>query len=187
MDNRLERLQLDLVNYRKAVDRTFSSPFTSARDWQQHFLEILICTSQLYLDYLLVTRSLPDLQILSSKDDRSEHIRGNLLREKELRERLKQGLESSPYWIHFEPGNPFSELTGLRRLQDYIDKFALHLPEIYEETFRVEACTKNFLSGHKDSALTQLVVGLQHLGRNHISFVQQALEWAADEDSWRDA
>jgi hypothetical protein len=110
-----------------------------------------------------------------------------MLRERNLREKFRERLESSPCWIHFKPQNPSSADTGLKTLQDYIEKFTLHLPEIYEETLRVEVCAKSFLNNHNDSALAQLVVGLQHLGRNHISFVLQALEWAADEDSWNDS
>jgi len=30
------------------------------------------------------------------------------------------------------------------------------------------------------------MVGLEHMSRNHISFVQMALVWAADESTWKD-
>ena len=186
MYSQLEKLQLDLVGYREAVDRIFSVTSTTPADWRQRFFEILICTSQLYLDYLLVVRDLPALEAISSKSGSSSHVRVDTIREKNLRGKLTQELESSPCWSHFKPDNPFSEFTGLRNLHDYIGKFTLHLPEIYEETFRVEICSKDFLASHDSSVLAQLTVGLQHLGRNHISFVLQALEWAADEDSWED-
>jgi len=186
MNNQLEKLQLDLVSYREAVDNVLSSALAKPTDCQQCFREILICASQLYLDYLLVMKNLPAMEAVSSKGD-SGLVRLDTLRERTLREKLQQKLESSPCWSHhFKPENSFSELTGLRSRRDYTGKFSLHLPEIYEESFRVEACTKDFLASHHGSALAQLVVGLQHLGRNHISFVLQALEWAADEDSWED-
>ena len=184
MNNQLEKLQRDLVSYREAVENVFSSALAKPTEWQQCFREILICASQLYLDYLLVMKNLPAMEAVSSKDD-SDRVRVDTVREKILREKLQQRLESSTCWSHhFKPENSFSELTGLRSLRDYADKLTLHLPEIYEESFRVEACTKDFLASHDGSALAQLVVGLQHLGRNHISFALQALEWAADEDSW---
>ena len=187
MYNQLEKLRLDLVSYREAVDQIFSSTPTKPTDWQQRFFEILICASQLYLDYLLVVRDLPALETASSKGSSSRRFRVDTLREKNFREKLRQVLESSPCWIHFKPDNPFSEFTGLRNLQDYIARFTLHLPEVYEETFRVEVCTNDFLASRDSSALAQLVVGLQHLGRNHIAFVLQPLEWAADEGSWEES
>jgi len=42
MNNQLEKLQLDLVSYREAADKIFSSALTSPTDWQQCFREILI-------------------------------------------------------------------------------------------------------------------------------------------------
>ena len=182
--DQLEKLQVDLIDYRRAVDNIFSSALTEPADWQQRLSEILICASQLYLDYLLAMKNLPAMEAVSSKGG-SGLVRVNTLQEKALRSKLQQTLESSPCWSQrFKPENPFSESTGLRSRRDYTDRLTLHLPEIYEETFRVEACAKKFLARHDASALVQLVVGLQHLGRNHISFVLQALEWAADEGSW---
>jgi hypothetical protein len=60
----------------------------------------------------------------------------------------------------------------------------LHLAEVYEETFRIESCVRSFLKNRNDAVMAHLVVGLEHMGRNHISFVQQALEWAANDLSW---
>jgi hypothetical protein len=142
---------------------------------------------QLYLDYLLVMKNLPAMENVSSKGG-SGRVRVDALREKNLREKLQQELASSSCWNHhFNPENSFSELTGLRSRRDYTDRLTLHLPEIYEESFRVEACAKDFLVSHDGSTLAQLVAGLQHLGRNHISFVLQGLEWVADEDSWEES
>lgn len=187
MNNQLEKLQLDLVSYREAVDKVFSSALAKPTDWHECFREILICASQLYLDYLLVMKNLPAMEAVSSAGD-GGRVRVDTLREKTLREKLQQKLESSTCWVHhFKPENSFSELTGLRSRRDYANKLTLHLPEIYEESFRVEACAKDFSASHDGSALAQLVVGLQHLGRNHISFVLQALEWVADEDSWEES
>lgn len=187
MFDQLEKLQVDLGGYREAVDQIFSPALTTSKGWQACISEILIWTAQLYLDYLLIMKNLPAIEAVLSKGD-GGRVRVDTLREKTLREKLQQRLESSTCWSrHFKPENSFSELTGLRSRRDYTDRLTLHLPEIYEESFRVEACTKNFLTSHDGSALAQLVVGLQHLGRNHISFVLQALEWVADEDSWEES
>jgi hypothetical protein len=187
MYEQLERLQLDLAAYRGAVDQVVSSALTAPSDFQQCFLEISICASQLYLDYLLVTKTFQELDAVSSAVGDMNHVRADALREKRLREKLKHKLESSPSWNHFRAENPFSEITGLRSVQDYTERFTLHLPEIYEETFRAEIYIKEFLANHSASALSQMFVALQHLGRNHISFVLQALEWAADDGSWEES
>src|SRR5215471_6966626 len=108
MNNQLEKLQLDLVSYREAVDKIFSPALTKPTDWQQCFREILICASQLYLDYLLVMKNLPAMEAISSKGS-ADLIRVDTFREKTLREKLQKELESSTCWSHdFKPENPFS-------------------------------------------------------------------------------
>ncbi len=128
-----------------------------------------------------------ELEAVASKRAVLDLVQSDGLAERSIRKRLRQELETSPSWTTFRPENPFSELTGLHSLQDYTDKLALHLPEVHEETFAVEACLISFLANRNSAALAQTFIGLQHLGRNHISFVLQALEWAADEGSWDDA
>jgi hypothetical protein len=184
MYSQVEKLPSDLASYRKTIDQIFSATFTSPRDWQRYFFEVLICVSQLYLDYLVVMKESPTFETISSEAFRLDIVRADISRETTFREKFRAQLESSPHWTHFKGENAFSKLTGLQTLQDYIDTFALHLPEIYEESFRVEYLSTTFLTSQNDAPLAQLIVGLQHMGRNHISFVQQALEWAADEYSW---
>ena len=81
-------------------------------------------------------------------------------------------------------GLDVAELSGLRSVQDYIQNFQLHLPEIYEETILVEHYSSAFRGTQSNSALTWMLTGLEHLGRNHSYFVQPALDLASDEDSW---
>ncbi len=156
MSNQLERLQSDSVSYREAVDKIFSEAPLDLRAWQSYFFEVLICASQLYLDYLLVTRELPALEAVS-KASTYDRVETDIRRESTLRKKLREKLESSLHWEHFSPENPFSEDTGLRTLQNYIDSFAHHLPEIYEESFRVEYCAKSFLNNQNGSALAQMI------------------------------
>ena len=77
-----------------------------------------------------------------------------------------------------------AELFGLVSCQDYIQNFTLHLPEIYEATFVIEQTAQLFAANPDDSMLTHLIMALQHIGQNHISFLQPALDWASDEDFW---
>jgi hypothetical protein len=96
MYNELEKLQLDLASYREAIDHVFSSTLTTPGDWRQCLLEILICSSQLYVDYLLVVKLVPALETVSSKRGMIDLIETNSLRESSLRKKLRQQLESSP-------------------------------------------------------------------------------------------
>jgi hypothetical protein len=73
MFNQLERLQSDLASYRDAVDKIFSEAPSDPGAWQRYFFEVLICASQLYLDYLLVTRELPMLEAVS-KASTYDHV-----------------------------------------------------------------------------------------------------------------
>ena len=186
MYDHIERLLLDLVAYRRAVDHVISSAATPPGHWQQCFVEISICTSQLYLDYLLVTKASPHHDSLSVSVDEVGLVSIDVFREKHLREELKNKIESSSSWKHFKADNALSTLAGLRNIQDYVDRFTLHLPEIYEETFRAEIYANTLLRTQSVYALSRLLVALQHLGRNHIGFVLQALEWASDEGSWEE-
>jgi hypothetical protein len=185
MNKDLEKLQQDLLSYRTAVEKIFYSTHATSSEWRRYFIEILTCALHLYLDYAFVVKSPFSREGLSVEAGGSGTFRLDNKAEKTLREKLQQELDASPCWNRqFIPENSFSKLIGLQSRKDYIDKFTLHLPEIYGESFRVEAYIKECLTGQKKSAFAQLFIGLQHLARNHISFVLQALEWAADEDSW---
>jgi hypothetical protein len=185
MYSQLEGLIPDLANYRESLDRIFSDSIREPEDCRRYFFDLLISVSQLYLDYLLLTKESPFFVTVQAETAIQSRPKVDIQREAILRRQLRNQLESWPFWVHFEPKNAFSQDTGLYKLDDYIQKFCVHLPEIYEETFRLEEWTKNFLSNQIDSLLTDIIVGLQHIGRNHISFVQQALQWAADETSWK--
>ncbi len=180
-----EKLALDLATYRATMERIFSWKLSRPRDCRKYFLELLLSASQLYLDYLWVLNTMPKLEKVARAIPGTELLESDIRREALLRQRFRERLESLPCWACFEPENAFAEYTGLWTLEDYINSFALHLPEIHEETFRVEKAAKIFGENQDNSALPDLTVGLQHPGRNHISFVHFALEWAADEGSWR--
>ena len=184
MSEQLQNLILDLVYYRKTLVQIFSKPAKTPTDLRQYFFDLLVCTSQLYLDYLLVLKDSTSYETKKTKFPRKKFPVADIHHEKDLRERFRRALESSPHWEHFIPENPFADETGLHTLDDYLHRFTLHLPEIYEETFRIETDLKIFLENLSDEVLAHLLVSLQHMGRNHISFVLQTLEWAAEDISW---
>lgn len=165
------------------MERVFSRKLLRPRDCRKYFFQMLLSVSRLYLDYLVMRNEFPRLEKASSVAKAIAN-RASPLREAALRKRFRRRLESLPCWSFFEPSNAFSESTGLKTRQHYLDSFASHLPEIYEETLHVESCARAFLRTSSGAELAALMVGLEHLGRNHISFVHFALEWAADEGSW---
>jgi len=183
MHKELEELICDVRGFRAAMDVIFSSELSEASACRKYFLTLLICLSRLYLRYLSIVDDLPSLEAVSSEFDMSL-LKKDVPREALVRQRFKERLQSSSCWSSFAPENAFSQLTNLHTLANYISSFALHLPEIYEETFRVEQYTLNFLENESGAALDYLVIALQHICRNHVNFVHFALEWAAEESSW---
>ncbi|MGH9437588.1 MAG: hypothetical protein ACRD22_06760 [Terriglobia bacterium] len=185
-DTQLRQLIFDLREYRTILERAFSRKLSRPRDCRRYFLELLIIASKLYLDYLRILHDMRSLERKAIKMQDDTRIDTDIQRERLLRTRLRSRLESLPCWSQFRPANSFSETTGLRTLSDYIDSLAHHLPEVHEETFQTEAYAREFRNSRSSAALAGLSVGLEHLGRNHISFVHFALEWAADESSWKE-
>jgi len=183
----LHNLVASTTAYRATVDRLFSEPMSDPEAARKYFFELLISVTQLYLAYLLVARDRDEIDSASAAGThRTERIRSDIQREMSLRKRLEERLEALPCWSYFDPGDDFAEETGLRTLKDYVDSFSLHLPEIYEETLRVEYYARSLLEGDNGSVLVDLIVGLEHLGRHHISFVHFALERAAFWIHWRE-
>ncbi len=183
--SQLDKLVFDLNTYRVTMERIFSRKLSRPRECRRYFLQVLVSASQLYLDHVVVMNDMPKLEEVSLRAPEIKPLTTNLDRQGLLRQRFRDRLDSLPCWSLFLPEKAFSECTKLRTLEDYINIFAHHLPEVHEETFRVEEYAKRFRDNYDSSALAGLTVGLQHLGRNHISFVHFALEWAADESSWR--
>jgi len=183
----IERLDSSLRAYRDAFDRIFSSPIVGPSEGKRYFFNLLLCATQLYLASLQVLDAISRGEIHTVRSARigNRDLYG-IEREVALRDQFRTRLRSLPCWNHFDPRIPFSDLTGLRTLDDYLDSFSLHLPEIYEETLRVEKYTKTLISGATDSALAAVTVGLEHLAYNHLSFVLMALQWAANDATWRD-
>jgi hypothetical protein len=188
----LEMLQRNAATYRTVMDRIFSDPPGSAEGERRYFFDLLICVSRLYRDWLCLGEELSSLPVerelgkarsgRSSAGEPAEQISSEVLRW----DALTRQLAGLGCWTWFKREIPFSELTGLHTLDDYLHAFSLHLPEIYEETMRVERYAGMVIESPKSSVVSPLMVGLEHLARNHISFVQPALQWAADEGSWSD-
>jgi hypothetical protein len=180
----LVELKLHLAQYRDSLDAILASNISEPKEWRVALLNILVYVSRLYLDYSLFQKDIPRLWHLASKRAKRNVPRCDIQREQLLRSRIEEQLESSSCWIYFKLGGVASLFPNLQTLRDYTNSFALHLPEIYEETIRLDACATSFMETHDKRALADMVVGMQHMARNHISFVLPALELAADEDHW---
>ena len=117
MSNQLEQLPLDISNYRESVNMIFTTSPTPS-ELRSRFYDVLICTSRLYLDYLLISRQLENTEMAPSE---YVSIPANLQRERIHREQLRAQLESWPNWKYFHPQKGFPEQTDLQTLADYIN------------------------------------------------------------------
>jgi len=99
-----------------------------------------------------------------------------------MRLRFRKRIESLPCWTEFQPRNEFVTDNQLRTLEDYINTLALHLPEVYGETFNMEECLGRFRFKKDFRAVAELKVGLAHIA-HHVSYCHYALEILSDE--WR--
>ncbi len=185
---KIKMLISNLQAYRSAMDRLFSRPLARPSDCRKYFLDLLVCVARLYLDTLVLSDELSKSRVATKSNVpcRPDSVDVDVDRFMILRQRFRERLESLQCWEYFQPECPFSELTGLRTHTDYLNSFTLHLPEIYEETLRAEKYAQALLKTPRGIRTSALVVSLEHLGRNHISFVLPGLQWAADEMTWRD-
>jgi hypothetical protein len=186
MNPLLKRLDKHLTAYRTAIDRLCADRCPSVPDRLRCFAKVQVEVSRLYLDYRLFMQDRSKLEAVATRVRGARHLQW-LRHEFDLRKQMEQTLEAWPHWASFEPENAFSQYTGLRTISDYIRSFALHLPEIYEESIRLQKAVAGFLSNRSSQRLVEIELGLQHMGRNHIPFVQSALEWIAAEEQWKDA
>jgi hypothetical protein len=179
----LQKMLGDFAGYREAVGHVLAERSQSVERWRILLEALQLSTATLYLDYLQVTRPLADLNLPSRKRFRKKPI-NSADDQHALRARFREHLESTVPWQNFRSGNPFSSITNLRSKEDYLQVLALHVPEIYQETLVLEPAVSRFLQEETANDQAMLIVGLQHLGRNHISFLLPALEWITDESSW---
>src|SRR6185312_10809928 len=158
--------------------------FQTHEDWLRYFWTVLELASQLYADYVVLT---PGLNRIEAPDDAPESPMANesgVQAEASLRERYDSVLRGMPHWKQLTLNAPFGEITRLRTADDFVQNLVLHVPEAYTESIRVERWAKEFNARPAATPLGSLIVGLEHMGRNHILFALPALQFVADETSW---
>ena len=143
---------------------------------------MLLASTQLYMDYLLLQEAAPAFDTVKSK--RQQSIPADIQREKAHRQRLREHLENQLPWSKFDLDDPFSEETGLHTSQDYIDKLGLHLSEVYEETLRIQQYCPMLIQTKSDAVFTDLVVAMEHIACHHILFVLPALQGMFRRENW---
>ena len=180
----LRQLLSSLPAFRTAVDALVSENHGSADEWRRSFHGVLLAATELYLGYLLVQKNEAALWKTARGRPAANARWGDIQRETALQHKITDRLESALPWKLFRTTNQFSRWTGLWDRRDYVERLALHLAEVYEQTIGTEKRVTDFLADRSPRAFADISVGLEHLGRNHISFVLQALQWAADESSW---
>lgn len=180
----LQKLLGTLTSYREMVDRLFSESLLEPKDWRAYFSDLLISVSQLHLGCLIFVHNSYGFEAGSSfiSTDRLPKI--DISREQSFRSKLRAYLESRIFWDDFHPEDASLMPIELRTAQDYLDNLSLHLPEIYEESLRIEGYVNVFRESSSGLVFTSVIVGLQHISRNHIAFVQPTLEWISNEDLW---
>lgn len=175
----LERVIVHSVDYRTRF-ADVSASFSQGLSPQQSLFELLIATSELYLDCLLVLRVLPSLHGHAVDGAEVTKDAGDASREMHLRQHLRGTLDGSRSWSYLDLKHPLAE-DNLATQEDYINNYALHLPEIHEETYQVEQYARDFIQTRNNLALVDLEIGLRHLAFNHAIFVLPALQWPSTE------
>jgi hypothetical protein len=68
MSEQLQNFIPQLVGYRETLDQIFSKPSKTPNDLQRYFFDLLVCTSQLYLDHLFVLKDSPSVRNQANKN-----------------------------------------------------------------------------------------------------------------------
>jgi hypothetical protein len=186
---KLSKLAVDLNEYNRALQRMFSRKLTRKHDCARYFGRLLVATSKLYLDDLLML----DLgsqrweKRIKRKPQRPAHNYHELGHAPEFRmhQRFSERLAGLPCWPEFDPLNGFEDENLLRTPKDYRDNLSIHLPEIYGEALKLLAAIERLRSSRSwlDREVVDLVVGLHHLA-HHASYCRHALEVLSNELSW---
>jgi|HubBroStandDraft_6_1064221.scaffolds.fasta_scaffold900423_2 hypothetical protein len=179
----LNRFNAHCAAYRSSVDRILCDDLSEACAFQRICRQIQLNATELQVDRHLILDLISRMR-LALKSGPSLQPKQDVRREHDLRERLKRVVESLPVWSQFNWQNPLAKAAGLLSVEDYINSLQLHLPEIYEETLILEERASTLLQTRSRRIATEITIGLQHMGRNHISFLQPALDWLSDEENW---
>ena len=181
----LDATAADGAAYRIAVGRILHGTMATSGALRRRLTSVLASVGRLYLDYLSILENAEKLERVAvagrSARRAARSVRRRAERENAMRNDLAAFLGTSRHWgeIFRSPAPAFASV-GLRDRDDCAREIIVHLPEIYGETLKIDECIAGFYATRAADTLVDLVVGMQHLGRNHAVFLLPALEFAAD-------
>jgi hypothetical protein len=184
---KLDVIEDKLAEYRRSINDILSRKLARPRERALVFFKVLLCTSDLYAENLRLREIAP--KVFHEAEDwpkspvRPLSVRSARVQEVSLRGRLERRLELLDDWGAVEKHNAFAEENRLFRAADYIGNLALHLPEMYVESFHLRSCFKSFRRGANLGDATEIFVGMQHLA-HHATYCRFALEIVSDELHW---
>lgn len=181
-------IDADSNQYRTSFNRIYSRQLETPGSCIKYFYELLVITSKLYIDCLnlrncenkfydtvnvpLATsptvRKLPRLKFTHGKDARLK---------------FNNKISSLPCWGSFDPSNEFSSNNLLKTHRDYINSLQIHLPDIYDESIRINVCVRNIVAGKGDHSFEELLVRLEHVA-HHASYCRHTLELLSHWAQW---
>ena len=171
-----------LRQYRASADVLFERKIRTAGETQHYLFALLLSATRVYLDFLLVLEALPSLYSSSDRKTKTKPVRSDASREMAYRERYTTSLSELP--LHkFKPSG-LAELTFKWVHEDYFSALCLHVPEIYEETLRLEAYLVRFQADVSEKDLTHFEIAFRHLSENHCTFLLPVLQDLVMEGNW---
>jgi hypothetical protein len=185
---RFAELYGDLHSCKTRVERALSRKFSRPRDCCNYCFDVLVSTSRLYLDSLIVGRELRDSATSGNEpiDPLAQpRLRRNSDAELTFRKEFSRKVESLACWKAFQPINTFVDENQLRTQADYLFNLTLHLPEIHGEVVDLVGIVRGRLKTGQlsDAERWRLITGLEHAA-HHASYCRHALEVLSNELSW---
>jgi len=171
-----------LREYRASADVLFERKITTEDEAREYFFHLLLCATRVYLDFLLVLDALPVLYATAGRKTKTESVQSDVTREMAYRRRYTTSLSELPFY-KFKPSG-LAELTFKWVHEDYFNSLCLHVPEIYEETFRLETYLASFQTGARQTELTKLEIAFRHVAENHCTFLLTVLQDLVIEGNW---
>lgn len=179
----------DLETCKTGVERILTGKFSRPRDWSRYCLEVLVSTTCVYLDSLILRRALRESAPGGSQPPNARWQSlppRSTVRELAFRERFGRKVESLACWAAFKPINPFVNENRLRTKTDYVFNLTLHVPEIYGEVVDLAGLLRGQLKKVKlsDAECWRLVTGMEHAA-HHASYCRHTLEVLSNDLSWK--
>ena len=166
------------VDYRASFALVFAA-FSTGISPQEALFNLLVVTTRLYLDCLLILRHSSALHRLALDDSETADVGSDVTREMELRKQFRVVMEGSKSWSFLTLDHPMA-FPQFRTQEAYLNHYALHLPEMHEETFFLEECAQRLIKSLSSKALVDLEIGLKHLCFNHAIFAMPILQWQSE-------